>query len=338
MSKSSNNKFKMITLMNILLEMTDEEHGIKMRQIKDSLERNGISAGKNMIYKDIRLLERFGIIVEKRRKGNDTFYHVVDKPLTVEEARLIVDAIQSCRFLSEKQTLILIDKVMQNLSMYEKSKIKKCVYVPGRVKSTGKNQMDVVHQVMDAINTNKQIVFAYGNWNKDKKMQRRVPIKDYVVSPWSVIWKNEKYYMLGYDEESKEFKHYRLDKIMEIEVSTFLRHGHDKFKELDIARYADRHFGMYGGKMEAVTLRTKPDKVFLLLDEFGMDIPIRTDENGMIETRVEVAVNNQFFGWLFSLYEEVELVKPEAVKERLLLYAKNFTEGYGVNPANDVEK
>ena len=175
----------------------------------------------------------------------------------------------------------------------------------------------IVDDIHRAIAENKKISFEYMRWNTEKKMESR-KAGNYEVSPWALTWDDENYYLIAFDETANAIKHYRVDKMKNICIVEEKRSGKEYFKEFDIASYAKMSFGMYGGEKTRVKIRFREELVGVFLDRFGKDIPVlpAKGEKGWWETSVEVAVSDQFLGWIFALGTGVKLISPESAVER----------------------
>ncbi len=172
--------------------------------------------------------------------------------------------------------------------------------------------MTLVHR---AITENSRIRFEYLKWNLQKKMVRKQD-KIYEVSPWALTWNDENYYLIAYDSEAGRIKHYRVDKMRDIELTGEKRDGSKYFKKSDIAAYAKTNFGMFGGEETKVRLEFKDEMVGVIIDRFGTDISIKKAREGWSLTTVEVALSEQFFGWIFGLGTEIKIAGPDDVVER----------------------
>ena len=160
-------------------------------------------------------------------------------------------------------------------------------------------------------------------WNEEKKLVRRRE-EPYVVSPWALTWDDENYYLIAYDEEADSIKHFRVDKLKSIEVLNEKRVGREKFKEFDLAKYSKMSFGMYHGEHTKVKIAFQKDMVGVFIDRFGRDITINpSKQKDWLETNVDVAVSDQFFGWIFALGTDVRLYGPEKVID---LYKRRLKE------------
>ena len=316
MPKGKNQKLKLYYLYRILLEKTDDEHMITMPEIQQSLEAYDISADRKSLYDDLEQLSVLGVDVIGEKVGRNYYYHVGSKQFEIAELKLLVDAIQSSKFITENKSNALIKKLTSMASKYEAAQLKRQVMVQGRVKNMNESIYYTVDDVHRAIAENKQIQFRYMKWDENKKL---VPRKDepYVVSPWALTWDDENYYLIAYDEEADKIKHFRVDKLKDIEVLERKRVGRRNFLDFDLAKYAKMSFGMYGGEETKVRIAFKDEMVGVFIDRFGKDITIRpSDKKGWLEISVDVAVSDQFLGWIFALGNDVKIVGPKSVTDR----------------------
>ena len=316
MPKGTNQKLKLYYLSRIMLEKTDDEHMLTLPEITRELEKYDVTANRKTLYDDLDALKILGIEVIGEKVGKYYYYHVAGKQFEIAELKLLVDAIQSSKFITEKKSNDLIKKLTGLVSNYEATQLKRQVVVHGRVKTMNESIYYFVDDVHRAIAENKQISFEYMKWNLDKKMEKRRE-EPYTVSPWALTWDDENYYLIAYDEDADCIKHFRVDKMKSIEILKKRRIGRDKFREFDIARYAKMSFGMFGGEQTSVKIAFQNDLVGVFLDRFGRDIAIKpSKEKGWSETRVEVALSDQFFGWIFALGKGVKILGPAgAVKK-----------------------
>lgn len=252
--KGSNQKFKLYRLAQIMQEQTDDEHYITMPEIMDELAKYNITADRKSLYNDLRDLSVLGIDVEGEPIGNRYHYHVVNRAFELPELKLLVDAIQSSKFITEKKTNALIKKLETLVSKYDAQKLQRQVYVSGRIKTMNESIYYTVDAIHNAISENKKIKFQYYQWNVKKEMELRHNGAWYHISPWGLSWYNENYYLVGYDSEAGKIKHYRVDKMLHIRLSEESREGKEYFKKLDMADYAKKSFGMFRGNERTVRL------------------------------------------------------------------------------------
>lgn len=315
MSKGKNQKLKLYRLYHYFLRKTDENHAVTMQDIKDELERWNITADRKSLYNDIEETSILGIKIEGQQIGRNYYYHVVEKQFELAELKLLVDAVQSAKFISEKKSRELIKKIETFASEYEARELQRQVVMSGRVKTMNESIYYNVDEIHHAIATNHRITFLYWQWNLDKEMELKKDGERYEVSPWALCWEDENYYLIAYDEGEQKIKHYRVDKMKSITMMEEKRNGKETFEKFDVACYVKKSFGMFGGEEAKVKLRVRNDLVGVIIDRFGKDITIRKDDADHFTVNVDVYVSNQFYAWVFGLGDGVEIVGPEWVRK-----------------------
>lgn len=317
MPKGSNQKFKLYRLAQIMQEKTDDEHYITMPEIMKELAKYDITADRKSIYNDLRDLSVLGIDVEGEPDGNRYHYHVVDRAFELPELKLLVDAIQSSKFITEKKSNALIKKLETLVSKYDAQKLQRQVFVSGRIKTMNESIYYTVDAIHNAISADKKIKFQYYQWNEKKEMELRHSGAWYHISPWGLSWNNENYYLVGYDSEEEKIKHFRVDKMLHIKLSKESREGNEHFKKLDMADYAKKSFGMFGGKERTVKLLVKNNLAGVIIDRFGKDVMMIPADNEHFTVSVDIHVSKQFLGWVFSLGENIKILGPDDVVEMM---------------------
>ena len=330
MPKGTNQKFKLYRLAQIMMKTTDEEHYITLPEIKEALAEYDITADRKSLYNDLRDLEILGIEVEGEQDGNRHCYHVVNRPFELPELKLLVDAIQSSKFITEKKSNSLIKKLETMVSEYDAQKLQRQVYVYGRIKAMNESIYYTVDAIHNAISENKKIRFQYFQWNVKKKPQLRHGGAWYHISPWGLSWDDENYYLVGFDSEAGLIKHFRVDKMLRIALSNETREGREHFKKLDMADYARKSFGMFGGEEETVKLQVSNGLAGVIIDRFGKDVMMIPVDEDHFNVSVDVRVSRQFLGWVFSLGESVRILGPEAVVDQMKAEAQRLIGQYDI--------
>ena len=328
MAKSTNQKMKLLYLMQIMLEQTDDEHGLRLEEIIGLLNQYGIEAERKSLYSDFEALRVFGIDIHKEQDGRAVYYHVGNRNLEVAEIRLLVDAIQSSKFITEKKSRQLIKKLEHYVSKYDAKKLDQQVYVHGRIKTMNESIYYNVDKIHSAISNNVKISLQYFQWNVNKEMELRHGGMFYQISPWGLVWDHENYYMIGYDSVAELIKHFRVDKMIQIDLSEAKREGRQYFRNGDIVAYSEKHFGMFAGKEQTVTFLCENQFAGVIIDRFGRDVKMRPVDEGHFQATVEVAVSKNFFGWLLGLGDGVTLTDPEDVVASLREEVQRMYEQY----------
>lgn len=329
MPKGTNQKLKLYRLAQIMLENTDDEHYITMPEIMEELGKYEVTADRKTIYADLRDLSVLGIEVEGEPIGNRYHYRVVNRPFELPELKLLVDSIQSSKFITEKKTNTLIKKLEKLVSKYDAQRLQRQVYVSGRIKTMNESIYYTVDAIHNAISENKKIKFQYFQWNVKKEMELRHGGAWYHISPWGLSWDDENYYMIGYDTEAQLIKHYRVDKMLHIRMSDESREGKEHFKKLDMADYAKKSFGMFRGKETSVKMLVNNSLAGVIIDRFGKDVMMIPEDADHFRVNVDVHVSKQFLGWVFSLGEAVKIIGPDEVVEQMRGEARRLMEQYG---------
>lgn len=329
MPKGTNQKFKLYRLAQIMMKKTDEEHYITMPEIKEALAEYDITADRKSLYNDLRDLEILGIEVEGEQDGNRYRYHVVNRPFELPELKLLVDAIQSSKFITEKKSNSLIKKLETMVSEYDAQKLQRQVYVSGRIKAMNESIYYTVDAIHNAISENKKIRFQYFQWNVKKEMELRHGGAYYHISPWGLSWDDENYYLIGYDSDAEQIRHYRVDKMLRIQMSKEDREGREHFKKLDMADYARKSFGMFRGEEQQVKLLVNNRMAGVIIDRFGKEVMMIPADADHFRVSVDVHVSPQFLSWIISLGDDVKIIGPEDVVERMREEIRRLSRQYG---------
>lgn len=327
MAKSSNQKVKILYLMELFLNETDEEHPISRKGLEEKLASQGIRTERKSLYNDIDTLKNFGMDISYRKEHPEGYY-LASREFELPELKLLVDAVQSSRFITQKKSDALIRKIEKLASRYEAHVLQRQVVVADRIKAMNESIYYNVDKLHTAIAMNRQIEFRYFEWTVSKEIRMKKGGAAYHVSPWTLTWDNENYYLIGYDMEAGFIKHFRVDKMLHIELSEQARGGREEFSRFDIARYARRTFGMFGGNEETVRIRFHNRFVGVVIDRFGKDVPLRPDGENHFIARVEAAVSEQFFGWITGLGRDVQILSPQSVVEEYTSLLDDLGEMY----------
>lgn len=314
MARSEKQKLKLCYLIKILSEHTDANYGLTMQDLIDALEAEDITAERKSIYSDIALLNDFGYDIISEKFGKTYVYKMVSRDFELPELKLLVDAVQSSKFITERKSNKLIRKIENLASIHDAKSLHRHVYVANRIKTTNESVYYNVDYIQTAIAENNKISFKYFQWNSKKERVLRHDGATYVVSPWALTWDDENYYMVAFDDKDEKIKHYRVDKMLDITVlEDTKRKGKAQFGEQDMALYSKKVFGMYGGKEEDVTLLCKEEMAGVIIDRFGSEVNIIQAKGDYFKARVRVEISPQFLAWVFSLGDAVEIVSPKSV-------------------------
>ena len=316
MPKSPNQKLKLLYLMQILLQRTDENHPMTVAEMISALAANDISAERKSIYDDLEALRLFGLDVVQV-KGKNTVYYIGSRDFELPELKLLVDSVQSSKFITEKKTFSLIKKIENLASAYDAQLLQRQVYVRGRVKSMNESVYYNVDEISNAINADRVIRFQYFEYTVTKERRFRKDGALYEVSPFALMWDDENYYLLAWDDSAQMLKHYRVDKMTGISMTDSKRKGKDAFEKIDMSSYSGHVFGMFTGTEQSVKLKFASHLVGAVIDRFGKDVMIFPQGKDHFTVSIPVAVSPQFFAWVFGFGDEVEILSPDSVREEM---------------------
>ena len=323
--KSSQQKLKMMYLAKILMEQTDEEHTITVPEMIAELSKLGISAERKSIYDDLEHLQLFGLDICSN-KTRTTNYYIASRNFELPELKLLVDSVQSSKFITSKKSMSLISKIEKLTSRENAKKLHRQVFITNRVKTFNEQIYYNVDKIYDAIAANKQITFKYFSLNADKKKVYRKDGNLYTESPVALTWDDENYYLITYKKKYDNYIHYRVDKMEMIELTKNDRMLSDK--PFDLSSYSKTMFQMFGGEETDVSIELDNDLVGAVFDRFGTDIPIvKKDENRFI-CHVKVAVSPHFLSWIMSFGKKAKILSPDCVAEEMHRLAKEIAEIY----------
>ena len=309
-------------------EQTDDTHFLSMSQIIAELAKYDIGAQRKSIYDDLAALDDFGIEIIKEQIGFRTYYHCGSRDFEIAELKILVDAIQSSKFISEKKTRELISKLEKSVSTYDSQMLNREVKVTGRVKNMNESIYYTIDTIHTAMGDNKAIKFKYFSWNVKGEEDFRRDGSFYEVSPWALHFDDERYYLIGYDHDRKEMRHYRVDKMRKVSITDLKRKGKTEFNKQDKAKYNKQFFRMYGGELETITLLCKNDMANVIIDQFGREVTLRKTDDEHFEVSVDVVASNQFFGWIIALGESVIIESPDSAIKSLYEIGQNLCKNY----------
>lgn len=291
MPRVFNQKIKILYLMRIFLEQTDEEHPMSVKELIAYLNSLGISAERKTVYDDIETLRNFGMDILNRREHPAGFY-LASREFELPELRLLVDAVQSSRCITNGKSRQLIRKLESLASVYESRQLRRQGFAENRIRTINENVYYSIDMIQRALTEDRQISFQYCEWTVEKKLRPENEGERYSVSPWGLVWQNEEYYLITYDEKCGRVKQYQVDKLQQIRIEKEVRRGREFFENYDIGELTSRTFGMFGGREVTICLEAHNRLVGVVLDRFGRDIMIHRKDPEHFKTLVRVNISD----------------------------------------------
>lgn len=325
MPKSDNQKLRILYLRDFLLSQSDEKHPVTLAQMSEALSARGIGAERKTLYDDIRCLsEQYGMdIIHSGRN-----YFVASREFTDEEIHLLVDMVQSSNFVTLRKTDELIRKLEKLTSVHEGKRLSRSVYVRNRIKTMNESVYRNVDRVSEAIASDRNLRFQYFRYNVKKEKELRSGGKIHRVSPFALIWADQNYYLLGYNLEAGEMRHFRVDRMTRIELSRGPRKGKELFEKIDMSLYTTKVFSMFTGTERRVTIRFSTGLIDAVIDRFGENAMLIPEDEQHFRVTLDLVVSPQFFAWLSGFGPGAEILAPEEVRQAMAEHLKSITELY----------
>lgn len=334
MSYNGKSKVKVLYLLKILREDTNAEHGLTMPQIIQKLAEHGVSAERKSIYADLDALREFGVDV-RRYPTSPVEYGIVPDEFSLEELMVMVDAVQSCRAITQRQADSLVKSIKRLTNKEDRKVLDRCIHVEGRIKSKSDSVLSTVDKIHDAIRDRTSVTLVYKRASFADGAQAPSRGKKHKVTPIEVTYDDGFYYLTAWDEESEDVREFRLDRIRGM-IAGEPGSGvvNDQILGYGRNRSDAVMFGRFGGEEIEATLAFVPDKVEIVTDRFGAAARILSrgsgdcgEVEGMGTVRVRVCKSSQFFGWVAGMNKVVRIVGPQRLVEEYRDYLRSLLEG-----------
>lgn len=316
MSGNSNQKLKLLYLLDILKEHTDQFHPLSAEQICELLSKKGISAERKSIYRDISVLMEYGydIATSVSPRG----YFLAWREFEVPEVCLLLDAVESADFISPKKTRELAEKLEALLSKNEAKKLRRQVFIDNRKKSDNERVYINIDLISSAIDEGKKIILDY---TRREFFEGKVnsKTKRFTVSPYALCWADDHYYLICNNSKYDNLMHLRVDRIVKVDkLAETVRHFSEvsEYKTFfDVADYCTKAFNMFGGVKQKIELRCKNSLLEAIIDRFGADISFFSSGDENFRILVDANVSEGLVGWILSYADELEILSPKTLRD-----------------------
>ena len=312
MPKSDNQKLKILYILDYLQRYSSEDHPIKASELIEDLQRHDITCERKTVYSDIAALQDYGIDISSI-PGKNGGYYIGERNFELPELKLLIDAVQSSRYLTAKKSRELIEKLCKQCSVHDAQLLRRDVLVERRVKSMNETIYYNVDAIQEAICQNKQITFRYFNWGIDGKRVFRKGT--YEASPYGLCQDNENCYLLALSPRHG-ITSYRVDRMQSITLTGDPRTPCPELTGKALAKQAGQRFGMFAGQQESVKLRFTNDLVNVVMDRFGRNTMLIPDGEDHFVFTVEVAVSPMFLSWVIGFGKKAKILYPQRVADQ----------------------
>ena len=322
MSKTANQKLKILYIYDILMRETDEEHPLSAKELIERLNVLGVSAERKSVYSDIEALKLFGADIESAARG----YYIASREFELPELKLLADCVSASKFITEKKSEKLIKKIESLASRHDAAKLQRQVFITDRIKLGNEGIYYNVDTISEAINNDKKISFGYFEYDADKKKRFRNGGRDYVVSPYSLTVSDENYYLISHSPKHEKLTHFRVDRMNAIKILDEARTPVEDVmgKGFSIGEYSKKVFSMYSGESMRVTLLCENSMVNPVIDRFGDRVFIEKNGDGSFKVSVNVDISPTFFAWVFTFAGKIKIISPQSVVESFNETLKKF--------------
>ena len=310
MPKSDNQKLKIFYIRDYLNENSHQDHPVRATELISMLEhQHNIHCDRKTVYSDIAALQDYGVDIVSI-PGKNGGYYIASRNFELPELKLLIDAVLSSRFLTEKKSRELIEKLCKECSIYDARLMRRDVLISGRVKSMNETIYYNVDAIQEAIAQNKQISFRYFDWGIDGK--RRYRSKQYLASPYSLCQDNEFCYLLAHSPRYGVTS-YRVDRMSDIQCTADARTPCPELTGKALNEHANRLFQMYSGDAIAVKMRFHRSMANAVIDRFGRDTMLIPDGEDHFVFTVNVAVSPMFLSWVIGFGNKAKILHPQSV-------------------------
>ena len=324
MPKSDNQKLKILYIYEYLMKFSNENHPVKASELISMLEKKGISCDRKTIYSDISALQDYGMDIETV-PGRNGGYFVASRIFELPELKLLIDAVQSSRYLTEKKSRELIGKLCAQCNEEDAKFVRRNVFVSGRVKSMNESIYYNVDTIQEAISENKQITFRYFDW--DIRGQRAYREKNYIASPYGLLQDNENCYLLAFSERHGVTS-YRVDRMANITLLPEKRLPCPELTDTNLQQHANRMFQMFAGEMVDVKMRFHKTLLNVVIDRFGKETMLIPDGEEHFIFTVKVAVSPMFLSWVIGFGGMAKILYPQSVADACVQLCKETAKQY----------
>lgn len=321
----ANGKLRILYIMRMLQEETDAARGLSMSEIIRRLADCGMTADRKTIYTDLDTLRAFGLVI-KTVQRNPVEYFIENRDFELSELMLIVDAVQSCKFITQKQC----DRISRNVRLlatdYQREKLARRIHVDGRVKNGNDKTFESIDAIHEALRLKRKVTFTYWKIGPDGKMRIQHEGKPYEVTPVRITFSNEYYYLTAWSDVYEDMAEYRIDRMRDVMPSEEKATQDSRIGNYEFTVRDSQYFGRFDGELMRVTFCMSEDMLGAVHDRFGNDAVLSIDNEGRCLAQANVRVSPQFFGWVAGLGGKVNIFKPAKLKDAYRTYLQSLIE------------
>ncbi|MEE8704934.1 MAG: WYL domain-containing protein [Olsenella sp.] len=306
----SRSKLKILYLLRIFQEETDAEHGLTMPQIIDRLADYGISAERKSVYSDIAALREFDVDIRTYER-HPVEYALARPDFSLGELMLMVDAIESCRAITDRQAQLLVCNIKTLANNFEQEKLDRRIHVVGRIKSRNESVFGSIDTIHEAMRLRRRITYSYFRRMPDGSLTPTHEGLPYEVTPLDVVYDGGFYYLTAWDPGRGRIAEFRVDRIGGARVTDVPADSNEAIRTYRYEESSYESFGRFKGEKFVAALAVRSDKTEIITDRFGQAVRFEPRGDGTVLARVKVYKSDQFFGWVAGMGTMVDIVGPD---------------------------
>ena len=320
----SNNKIRIVKIIDILREETDEEHPMSTVQLIERLKDEGIDVDRKTLYNDIDVLNEFYTDIECIKKSQNLYY-ISERDFEDSEIQIIASAVMAAKFIPASQTRNLVDRIYKLTSKWKSEVLRQNITLKNPNKYSNNEIFLNIELIVEAIRTKKKIMFSYIRYDLDKNQN----FKNQRISPVDLIYSNDYYYFIGYSFNNNKYYTFRIDKMKNVSIidEDLEKNTYNSKKYID-EMFSSKTFQMYDAKEEYVKLKIKNNIVGPMIDRFGEKLSINKIDDTWGEIVVLVKTSNTFYSWVLTFEDSIEILEPEWVRNDFISYVNNVINVY----------
>lgn len=323
MPRETNQKIKLLVLYDILKTHTDETHALSTEELVEILNNRGISVERRALIRDIQTLNDWGFEVQSYKRKS-YYYFVTDRIFDVAELRILMDAVQSASFISEKRTQAFVDKIASLAGDQKAMLLKKNIVCYDTNKHNDNTYIFYsIDSIEEAIENKKKVSFLYFHYDTTKKKAYVKEKARYIVNPVALIFTNDNYYLVCYNDKYLNLSSYRVDRIEELRIEDEDITPLKKYENFNIHQYKKQAFSMFMGELQRVELEADAERMDEIIDRFGADVRVTRHDQHSFRVKVTVHISPPFFAWIVMLRGKVRICSPQTVKEQFRDFLKH---------------
>lgn len=323
MAYNSKAKLKTLFVRRILEDETDAEHGLSMRQLIERLADYDISAERKSVYRDIQILREFGVDI-KTYQRNPVEYAIERRDFTLSELMLLVDAVESCKSLTRRQTNALVSNLKTFASDHQRAQLDRRIHVPGRISSKNESVFGHIDVLHEALRMHKKISFLYYKYDVDGTRVVTHNGEPHVVTPVGITYSDGFYYLTAWNDNHEKLIEFRIDRMDHLRVTNEKATRNEVITHHTYDGDECEVFGRFNGEPVTATLLVDGDNLEIILDRFGSGAQIIKVDDNTAKALVKVRKSRQFFGWLAGMANVVRIEGPESLRQEYRLYLQDL--------------